>query len=318
MEGSQLLIELQDNTNQTILSVLGIQRDTSRYSVYVNKSATIDINGTAQPNIVYLGNDFNLDTNIIFAQSIVNGKVIFDTKFLSCKMGIKISVFDNNNNQLNAEDLLGVTFLINNQTYYPKMDGTIRTSVADNLSNVFLKITVDTANNTSLSTGNYKIRIEAFGSPDGICYGAETPGYAEMAFTLINGEYGLKVWTDDNSKIVDKETGNTLNGDNEILANIDYTSLLANPNITVSLERRKYDTIYAMEYEKVDLQDYVTTVLLAAENGNEYEVTSSPIANDTFLLALKNELTTGTYKLVFKLYDGKNYIGEAYDYIIIK
>ena len=33
---------------------------------------------------------------------------------------------------------------------------------------------------------------------------------------------------------------------------------------------------------------------------------------------IKTDLITGTYKLVYKLYDGDTYVGEAFDYIVIK
>jgi len=318
MENHELLIELQDSGGATVIGVLGIQRPTTKYSVYRNRDATIDINGAANPNVVYLGQEINLDTNIFFAQSIVSGKIIFDTKYLSYKMGITIGVYDDQDNQLNADALLGVTFIINDQRYYPRMDGTIRTSIADNFSNVSLRIIADTSNNTSLQTGNYKVRIEAFGSPDGICYGADTPKFANMPFKLINAKYGLKVETEDNAKIVNKTTGNIVNGDNEIIVDLEYSSVLSNPNITVSLERRKYDEMYSRKYEKVNLQAYVEESLTAAAGEYEYEVTDNPVANDTFTINLKTKLKTGTYKLVFKLYDGDTYIGEAYEYIIIK
>ena len=38
----------------------------------------------------------------------------------------------------------------------------------------------------------------------------------------------------------------------------------------------------------------------------------------TYSLSMKNALTSGTYKIVIKLYDEDEYIGEAFDYIIIK
>ena len=33
---------------------------------------------------------------------------------------------------------------------------------------------------------------------------------------------------------------------------------------------------------------------------------------------MKENLKSGTYKLVFKLYDDDAFVGEAYDYIVIK
>ena len=38
----------------------------------------------------------------------------------------------------------------------------------------------------------------------------------------------------------------------------------------------------------------------------------------TYTLDLAQNLTTGTYKIVIKLYDGEQYIGETFEYMIIK
>ena len=68
----------------------------------------------------------------------------------------------------------------------------------------------------------------------------------------------------------------------------------------------------------VDLKDYVSTILTATPREKEYIVSTSPLASATYYLMLKDNLMTGTYKLVYKLYDGNTYIGEVYEYMIIK
>ena len=73
-----------------------------------------------------------------------------------------------------------------------------------------------------------------------------------------------------------------------------------------------------MDYEKVNLQDYVSNNLVTTNNENEYLVTSDPKNSQGYYITLKADLITGTYKLVFKLYDGETYVGEAYEYIVIK
>ena len=99
---------------------------------------------------------------------------------------------------------------------------------------------------------------------------------------------------------------------------MEYTSALQNPYISVSLYRRKYDDIYSQEYELVDLKDYVSTTLYNSFNENEYEGEREPRRATQINYTLKDNLTSGTYKLVYKLYDGQNYIGEDSEQIIIK
>ena len=136
--------------------------------------------------------------------------------------------------------------------------------------------------------------------------------------TIINSKYGLKVNTDDVSKILDKNTGQNKNNENIIKGNLEYSSGLSNPNITISLYRRKYDTIYSQEYELVNLTDYISNNLDLSEHENEYVFSDKPTDSMEITLNTKNNLTTGTYKIVFKLYDNSEYIGEDYEYIIIK
>lgn len=77
-----------------------------------------------------------------------------------------------------------------------------------------------------------------------------------------------------------------------------------------------------MQYEKVDVQDYVLGQLEKADKGEnidkEYVAFENPIEIQEYNLKLKSDLITGTYKLVFKLYDGNIYVGEDYEYIVIK
>ena len=205
-----------------------------------------------------------------------------------------------------------------------ELTGTTRIKIADKVTDVIARIKMNTEDNTTWATGDYKIVIESFGSSDGIYYGLTASDSIELNVTIINSEYGLKVVTKDETKIVESETGNTQDGTNNIVSTVEYESVLEQPHITVSLYRRKYNDVYDMEYEKVDLQEYVTNTLntIAEEEEEKFEkeylVTNTTKSTQDISLTLKTELKTGTYKLVYKLYDGKAYVGEDYEYIVIK
>ena len=126
--------------------------------------------------------------------------------------------------------------------------------------------------------------------------------------------------SNDISKIIDAKTGTLEDGTNRIVMQVGYESALENPNITISLYRRKYDETFSLDYEMVNLEDYITTTLNPADTENQYEYvfSNSPTGSQNHYITFKSDLVTGTYKLVYKLYDGKNYVGEAYEYIIIK
>lgn len=314
---NSLLIELQDTDGQTLIGVLGIQRGTAKYCVYKNMEATIDVSATAE-DTVYLGKDINLTVTTDFLQQTLNSNIIFDTDYLTSKMGIKITFHDSYGNQLNSDSLFGIYFQYEGVNYYPRIDGSVRIKIAEKVSNVLSKIKIVTKNNTTLATGDYKIRVESFGSPDGIYYGLETSDLTEVDIKIINGVYGLKVTTDDNSKIIDKTTGKTMKDNNALVTKVNYSSMLASPNIVVELQRRNYDETYSMNYETVNFTDYFSNQYDSGYKNMEYKIISAPTSENLLFLYFKENLATGTYKLVFKLYDAKTYIGEAYEYFVIK
>ena len=180
------------------------------------------------------------------------------------------------------------------------------------------KIQINTENNKTWATGDYKIRIESFGSSDGIYYGLTASDMVELNIRVINQSFGLKVLTSDNDKIVNKDTGTTISGSDSIATTLQYSSALSKPNVAVSLYRRNYKEEFSQEYNLVDLKDYVSTELTATKREKEYVISENPLENSTHFLTLKQNLVTGTYKLVYKLYDGDIYIGEVYEYMIIK
>lgn len=315
---NSLLMELRNDDNQTILGVLGIQRENIVYTVYCDKSATIEVDATIAPETIYLGNPINLNVTTSFTQALLGTKTIYDTQYFDKKLGIKISIYDSNGNRLNNDSLFGINFELDGQYYYPRIDGTTRICIADKVTDVLARIKINTENNTTLASGDYTIKIESFGSSDGIYYGLVASAEVEVNIKVINFAYGLKVTTSDKAKIVDYETGNTQNGSNSLVVILNYSSSLSNPNIAVSLYRRDYSEVFSQKYNLVDLQDYITTKLTPTKVEKEYEVSTNPSETVTYFLYLKDNLVTGTYKLVYKLYDGNSYVGEAYEYMIIK
>ena len=136
---------------------------------------------------------------------------------------------------------------------------------------------------------------------------------------VVSTNYGFLVELDDLSVLIDKNTGKSKNNTNNLTFTLGYSGGFENPKIVVSLYRRKYDQIYSYDYEKVDLQDYVTNTLTATDIENEYLVTDLVRNTQNFTLTMNNgELTTGTYKVVFTLYDGRNRISDMDKAIIIK
>ena len=76
-------------------------------------------------------------------------------------------------------------------------------------------------------------------------------------------------------------------------------SNIENPTFNVKMYRRDY----------------------SEENSTTYNETISITAQantPSFEIAIPTNIKTGTYKIIVELYDGDIYVGEAYDYFIVK
>ena len=212
---------------------------------------------------------------------------------------------------------MGANFTYQGNTYYPRYDGTTRIKISDKVANARSKITFNTGT-SKLSTGEYTIKIESFGSYDGIYYGPTTTNQMLLKLNIIASPYGLSITTADKMMFVNKDTGFTLNDNNLYAYKINYISELNSPNLHLKLERRDYTSVYSNIYNEVDLLDYVTDNFQKVGETNEYILTTNPVSNITYSLHFKENLMTGTYRLVVSLYDDTNYIGDVYHYIIIR
>ena len=211
--------------------------------------------------------------------------------------------------------------------YYPRLDGSTRIKIGTKVANSLSNITMHTEDNQGLVTGDYKLRIETYGSPDGYYYGDIASSYTDVPLTIISGVFGLKVTSPVEQKIFKNTTGLNVSGTNNLDMTVNYSSLLDNPVLTVSLQRRNYDSIYSKDYEAVDLaqvlnggptekfdettfaSDYMYKVADKDDIGAE--------KNLTFNYTMKTKVPTGTYKMVYSIYDGTTYIGSAYEYFIV-
>ena len=313
-----LFMELKDNNDNTLISVLGIERDSLTYNMYHDSNAIVDISGNLSNSTVYIGDTVTLNLTGTFTQPMVGSLPIVDTSHFNKKPGVKLTIYDSNGNQLNNSSLLGLAYEVDGVSYYPRMDGSVRIAVAERVANIFKRIKINTSN-LNLASGNYTLKIESFTSPDGIYYGHTAQDTLNIPFTVINSTYGLKVKLTDEEMMVDKVTGLTLNDDNVLNFKVDYNSTFTNPNIRVALFRRNYDDVYSYEYTKVNLANYVTNNLTAISGSeNDYMFIDTPTDGMYKALYLKSLLVSGTYKFVFSLYDGDVYIGDCAQYVIIK
>lgn len=207
-------------------------------------------------------------------------------------------------------------------------------------------------------------------------------GYTIEDTTGFNVEKEYEI-LDDNGNVIGDTTEELNDGKNDFEFSVKYSSGYENPYIAVSMYRRNYDSVYDRTYSLVDLADYLDIQLNPVpdnikeqfvitdydDSGNEtkkyvgYEAygidfinkavedaiaaspdpSIRPIIKLTTKCSLREKLVSGTYKLVFTLYDKSEVekiveivnedgtitaelqkvieyqrIGDTYSYVIIK
>ena len=308
---NKLLIEIRDSNEESMITVLGIEHNQLTYNLYHNRDSRINVNVTPSDNPLYIGYSDIFDLSINYQNDSLDNIGVIDTQYFNSKLGVQISIVNNEGNTISGTDLVGTYFEMDGQRYYPDVNGITHIKLSEKVGNTQKWIIFNTEN-SSIATGDYTFVFSAFGSVDGIYYSESLPDVENLDIIIINSKYGLNPEINDNSIIF-----NAIN-DKSLKFTIDYSSMLDNPNIRVALYRRKYDQIYDTRYDLVDLADYVDQDLFTTNNPKEYLLISNPPAHSSFNLAMKEELLTGTYRLIFRLYDNDVLIGDITRYIIIK
>ena len=170
-----------------------------------------------------------------------------------------------------------------------------------------------------------------FTSDDGLHYGSETTVVKEFNITFINRLLGLAgVESTNDSRIINKTTGLNLEGNSGIDLTVKVGSPTNDTNIRVELYKRNptytvtedefgntVKTYTGTQYTQVDLAQYLDGTwetpedqgLVTAEGCTEYMVmpketfgTVVDLKTVEFEKAIKEGISTGEYKLVFKAY----------------
>ena len=220
MLNCSLLIELIDSDNNILHSVLGIQRNNLVYNLHTNYASAIDVKAEISKDLIYVGEIQDLKVTIDFNQNLESSNRIIDTTYYEQKLGLKISFYDERNIQINGVDLMGTSLSLDGNNYYARSDGTIRFKIADKVANSYSNIKINTTN-SSLSSGNYTIKVEAFYSVDGIYFGTISADSDQVTFRMMSRTYGLKVIASDDELVINKDSGKNILGNNNLNLKID-------------------------------------------------------------------------------------------------
>ena len=253
------------------------------------------------------------------------GAIIKDTKFYDKKVGMAIEIVNEAGARIKAPEVQNLK-LVNSagEEYTAGQNGVIRVPLSDGFAvlNEEYKLSLTQYN---VQAGKYSVKVYFFTSDDGLYYGEGTVLEKEFYITFINkllGTVGLE--TNDKSRIINKTTGTNFYGSQGLEMSVKVNTPTSDINIRAELYKRNttYElaedgtmTYTGTQYTKVDLKDILDGDwktpedygLVTSEGTTEYVIMpkdSSSVDERTieFNKEIKEGISTGEYKLVFKTY----------------
>ena len=317
---NSILIELRNNEDRGLISVLGIRQTIMKYSLYDESNSVLVQTYKGLDDYLYNGisEEFTLSTNIDYDQT-ENREAIIDTNYEANCMGLNISLFDSQGIQISSSMLQGTVITVSDKPYLVDGDGIFRIKLAGKVSNLNrdLSITID----NGVPPGIYTLNFTLFASPDGL-HNSSTNKYVEYKkqITVVDDDNALVVTTDDTTKLVDGETGKNKNNTIFNQYTITNKSVLLNPNIRVDLFKRSIVNANTLDYVEVPFNTLFSDSVTSSNNSlYPYEIRLNSTANSTtiYTFYLNENITSGTYKLVFRLYDNNQVVDEEIQYVIV-
>lgn len=322
-----MLFELRNSEDRNLIPVLGIRQNLMYYSTYDSSNVVLNETVTTDSNYLYydLPVEFNLSTEVAYDQT-ENSEAIINTNYESNNMGWNVSVIDSTGTQVSSSMLTGTNIMIDGVRYFADSDGVFRIKLAGKVSNINRVVYITT--DKMLPSGNYTLRFTLFASPDGKhnSHLLESSS-VDIPVTVVGSDNSIIVECDDKTKVVYGETGlNALDLDyNEYT--ISTNSVLSNPNVRISVYKRNIDNKDTTLYEEVPVSNLFTNYFIDPSSVSQNYRASSAYekyvnivvgTKTTLSFNLADNLTSGTYKVSFKLYDTNQLIEEEIKYVIIR
>lgn len=300
---------------------------TIKYNLY-NNNATFTESISNEANSYSIVEDLTIPFNfagVLQEKITAAGAIIKDTKFYDKKVGMAIEIVNEAGARIKAPEVQNLK-LVNSagEEYIAGQNGVIRVPLSDGFAilNEEYKLSLTQYN---VQAGKYSVKVYFFTSDDGLYYGEGTVFEKEFYITFINkllGTVGLE--TNDKSRIINKTTGTNFNGSQGLEMSVKVNTPTSDINIRAELYKRNttYElaedgtiTYTGTQYTKVDLKDILDGDwktpedygLVTSEGATEYVIMpkdSSLVDEKTieFNKEIKEGISTGEYKLVFKTY----------------
>ena len=317
--------ELRNEEDRAVISVLGIRQNIMYYNLYESSNVVLNQTVTLDNNYIYpdMESHINYKTAVTYDQT-GNRESIINTNYESTSMGLNITLYDSEGKQISASYLTGTSIRMDGVDYFADSEGVFRIKLAGKVSNLEKNLYFLT--DESLPTGNYKMVFSLFASSDGL---HNTGGLqaVEDTFdvTVVPSDNAIKATSEDKTKIIDGQTALNENQTNETTFKIETLENLTSPNLRVALYKRNTDNKDTMTYTEVSLDQVFNHTFsdpavfgYTPSTPNELLVSTNVSNNSDVTLSYKDTLTSGTYRIIFRLFDNNQLIDEDWEYFIIK
>ena len=309
--------ELRNSDNFAVINVVSGRDALMVYNTFESSNVVLSQNFNGVDSYLYYNvpDQFTYSTEILYNQT-ENRQSIIDTNYEYSNMGLNVVFYDRTGEPVSSSLLLGTSVSIGNHEYFADGEGVFRIKLASKVSNIEKASNLVIGKN--LPAGTYTVRYTLFASEDGLHNSTyQNSVYKEFEVIVVSSSSYIAVDCDDEAKLVYGETG--LNHDNTKINTytVSYVSELNNPNFRVEVFKRSTDNINSTIYQSVPFntlfKNNFTTV-----SGNEKSLPVTKEGEQSFDFELADDLTSGTYKVVFKLYDNNQLIDEDTKNVIVQ
>ena len=305
------------SVTNVVANVYGNNAEQMIYSTYLNDNQILNENITDYSTYVYHNSNNNIkySTEIGYDRTIT-GVAIVDTNYNSSAMGLNVKLIDSSNNQVSSNKLIGTYFVYNGQNFFADADGTFRIKLAGKVSEISSNLVLVT--DDTIDEGTYTLEYTLFASEDGLHNSDDRSVTKSYTINVISSLSSIVVDCEDEAKLIIGETGMNASGDATNEYTVKVTSGLSNLQVMLEVQKRKIDTVDTVQYEKVGFATLFSNSYSANSN-NEVAlgITTSGTHNVVLNINPTDNLTSGTYRLNFKLYDNGVLIDSEYKYVIV-
>ncbi len=321
---NSMLFELRNSEGRSVVSVLGMRQDDMKYNLYESSNIFLQGVSSMADNHIYKGNYNNISykTKVLYNKTDSSENII-DTNYESVSMSVNISFLDSSGNQVSSANLQDTVLKIDGVSYFVDSDGVYRIKLSDKVSMLNKNITIKSEK--ALAVGTYTMKFTLFSSNDGMHNSADSKDFSNNMEVVVVGDDNLiYVESTKQSQLIEKTTATNASNERSNNYKIYYHSLLDNPNIRLSLEKRNTTSSDDRTYTSIDVSELFTydfenyTAEYMPKDSYQKLITLNPKAESSLSLPISKNVKTGTYKLSFELYDGNHLVDSDIKYIIVK